>query len=101
MKTLWMISGEAIPVPSAYRRWGTSHDDPRESWEPLRTETSLRRGDQNGPWLKPFLEKPAEAGSAHHLARIPGPKGPVDYASHQAAEASSLIGYLQETLYLI
>ena len=67
----------------------TSHEAPRESWEPLSTESSLRRGDQNGPWLKPFLEKRAKAGSAHPIAWIPGPKGPVYYASRQAAEAAS------------
>ena len=52
----------------------TSDEDPRKSWVPLRTESSLGSGDRNGYWLKPFLEKPAEAGSAPHVARGPGRK---------------------------
>ena len=70
----------------------TSDDDPRESWMPLRTESRLGSGDRNGSWLKPFLEKPAEAGSASHVTQIPGPEGPLYYASRHAAKADSWIG---------
>ncbi len=59
----------------------TENDDtlghgPRRSepMVPLRAESSLGRRDRNGSRLKLFLEKPAEAGSAPHVARRPVPE---------------------------